>query len=447
MKTARLLVKDLFSNRKIKIVFLLLVLLLISIRLVIFFSIPPWDHHNYEKKVLNIGDAHMYHNYAIAIIKNGIFTDYKYGMHRTLGYPLFLVPFYICFGNGTPVVLAAQIIIDLFSALILMVLLYYTTASLLGALVSFGLYGINMMMAVYPNLVYTESLFLFFFLLSILSIFLLFSNGKISTSFLAGVCIGISTIIRPVTTYLPILIIITLLVYKKINLDFKRGILLGFFLFLGFFIIVLPQQVKNYVKYDRFTISEIQNINLYLHNVATIKSYEKNEKIGEVREQLRKEIEKEEYTVDETEKVMQFSSKYKSAAINYIKKNTVKYSLFHFKGIAAMFLDNTEGKTLDEYVFSKSNLNQPKILYFFLWVKEILIFIMVMLSLFFIIKFKDYNKYLVIIFVLLFYMVNVVGVLGWVDRLTYPIVPLEIMFVGYFISKLQYLMKLRKQNT
>ena len=142
---------------------LLIIILAFVYRMIFFVSLQPWNPDSVRDEVI-IGDALEYHPLAESILQSKSFENFT--SLRTPGYPLFVALIYSFSASSVWLVLLFQIIISLVS-LYLVYKITLLAASRKVALLAVFLFSIDTTQAVWTVELYTETLFLLFFLLSI----------------------------------------------------------------------------------------------------------------------------------------------------------------------------------------------------------------------------------------------------------------------------------------
>jgi hypothetical protein len=108
---------------------------------------------------------------------------------------------------------------------------------------------------------YTEAFFTFVFSLFLIVIINFLKNPKTNSAILAGLLLGLSTLIKPTVEYLPIVVIVLSLWYFRANLK-SISIKLGYFL-LMFMLVLTPWIYRNYKTFDMVGLGSAMPFNLY----------------------------------------------------------------------------------------------------------------------------------------------------------------------------------------
>jgi len=217
-------------------------------------------------------DSDEYKLYATNLLRYHTFSSSKNppilpSTFRTPIYPMFVTSIYFLFGTKDIFVYLFQVIIGSLTCIVL----YFLTLDLFHNRKIATLTGL--LCAMHPFLYFlTSSLMtetLFTFLLSVTILMLVKTNiyKSIKMCFCSGVFLGITTLCRPTTQFLPLfvlLIMVFILMNKKLFVRYSLIFILGFILS------ILPWVARNYIVTNEFIpISGGRGVNLYL---ATLNS-------------------------------------------------------------------------------------------------------------------------------------------------------------------------------
>ncbi|MBD3231381.1 hypothetical protein GF322_01830 [Candidatus Dependentiae bacterium] len=225
-------------------------------------------------------DTYVYHNVAKMVanghgIKN---MDGSNHFYRVPGYSLFLSFFYKLF-NDTDIknFLWVQVFFASFIPVLLFILslILFSTDLLLAKLVSiFSIFHLGYIL--FSGLALTESFFTIFFLLFCIlflpNLHLFFClnfnlNIKLKKMFLAGIFLGIASLIRPVGHHLIIGLLFLLLTLKN---DWRKKLKLCLFLFSGWFLIVFGWLLRNWLLTGYIFFHTLPGIHFLKHSAAII---------------------------------------------------------------------------------------------------------------------------------------------------------------------------------
>lgn len=198
----------------------------------------------------------VYHPAAQALVEGRGFGDYE-GSPNIKAPPVFpiFVAIVYYFGGGIKEFAALQ---SFFLAGI-GIFAYLLAKEYLPKKIAFA--GAIMIMlwpyfVLYTKLVYTEVIFMFFFLLALYFLTSFTKNATYSSAIGAGVFLAIATLTRAIAFFLPIWIFLMYLFVRKevIKEEFswrKWSVLL-----ISFILVMSPWLVRNYVHYDTFVVAE-----------------------------------------------------------------------------------------------------------------------------------------------------------------------------------------------
>lgn len=432
------------SSRRVIIFILLLGLV---VRLFFFFILGPWDRQALEQTTHQLHfDAVEYNSLALNIWKTNSLRDF--GAIRTPGYPLLVAFFYYLFGlGGAWLVLIFQIILDLITIYLVYLIGKRISSSLWVGPAAAFLYAVSFPTALYSSLLLTEIPFAFFIVLTVW--LLIQALGQSQKSFwllgASGLTLGIATLIRPITQYLPIVIVLFWLAVAVYQRKISWRIIGGVALFLFIFILVIfPWLIRNKNLYGYWSLSTVQGLNLCFKNASYLKSDIEGISIAKAQEYF--EHEREGYKNPFTG-----LRNCQRKAIKYILSNLNHYIPLHLKGTLNMFLgvgradvlyllgEEVPGKDFMQGNLAKRIIEEIKISkeqYFLiplLAARQALEYLFLLIAIVVLLvkkKAGDRKIYTVLILLFIAYLALVVGPLGY-SRFRIPIVPLYLVFSAY----------------
>lgn len=180
----------------------------------LFFHYFLGQNHNYMVPE----DSAQYDAKAQSLLTGKIITTHTWAgpFHRLPGYPLYLASCYAIFGTNQHRALWIQVIIaSCIPLLIFWLALLITTYHLPTAIIAGLASSLHVGFITYAGSMMAESLFMIFFLLFIICFF--YHPIRNHQFLLAGILLGISSIIRPVGIPLMLLSIIYLLILKRLQ--------------------------------------------------------------------------------------------------------------------------------------------------------------------------------------------------------------------------------------
>lgn len=204
-------------------------------------------------------DSQMYTGLAEGIRQHGVlcYPDRpgEPDMERLPGYPAFLAAILFLTGGSFLAVVGLQALMDSISCVLVGILgeRVWRGAGLLCGLLA----AVNVNMITYSFFVLNDSLFLFLFLLAIITVFKLMDEPGWRAAVISGALLGLATLVRPVLFYFPLFLVpflmFSLLWGKRISL--LRGA--GYALVVGvvFAMMVMPWLARNYSLSGRFQLT------------------------------------------------------------------------------------------------------------------------------------------------------------------------------------------------
>lgn len=235
------------------------------IRIAIFFRFQPWVAAIETKQIL-IFDSLQYHNLALCI-KN--YFSFCGDAFRTPGYPIYISFFYALFGSHPYLVILSQIFLNLFS----IILMYHIGKTLFTEKIGFiasVLFTLDLHHTIFIYYLLTETIYTTVFLAALLFYLKGLKSNKIIFFILSGLIYGYSTLIRPISQYYIIgIVLFTVLWYFK---QLKNGLKFSTLLALAYFIIIAPWCFRNYNEYGHFALSNIKGYNLLFWNAGYYES-------------------------------------------------------------------------------------------------------------------------------------------------------------------------------
>ena len=210
-------------------------------------------------------DTPTYHNVAVRIADGRGITNLDGSLHfyRVPGYSLFLAFCYKLFGKNIKKALLIQLLfasfIPIFVFFLFLILFSYNFFLVIFVLI-FTIF--HLCFFLFSGFAMTESFFTFFFLLFLL---LFFYNNF----FLAGFFLGICSLFRPVGHYLLVVALFVLLIFGLKFSDKIKGI---FVLFVGWFLIVFPWILRNFLLTGFIFFHTLPGIHFLKHSAARLAS-------------------------------------------------------------------------------------------------------------------------------------------------------------------------------
>ena len=327
---------------------IIVVLLALALRVALFLFVRPWDGEVLRNTIL-VTDAAGYHKLALGILQSGSFATF--GAFRTPAYPAFVSAVYSVVGIKPWVVLFLQLFMSSATAI-----LVYAWAKLAvgrrAAIVAAAAFAVQPHTALYSVTLMTDTLFVLFFLASVLALVHGLRTTKLAPFIVSGALLGVATLIRPVTQYFPMVVALLILIYRGVTWRFRgRAIAV---LALVFVLTLTPWLYRNHAQYDHVGLSTIQGKNLLFYGA----SYAEVAKTGRSLEDVRAEFGEmaAERGAIEGNNPFENSKIYQDIAMSYVKSNQVLYAKRHLRGIANMFLNLSTQQIADYLGVSSHDL-------------------------------------------------------------------------------------------
>ncbi len=234
-------------NRNLILIFFIA----LSLRLVLFVLVTPWQENVEKGIILAFDDASGYHNIALLLAQDKPFNK----VYDRALYQYFIVFLYSIFGSKPYTVIIFQIIMGALTC----VFLYKITQRILPEKIALfaGLFlAFEYSSILYTNHLLTETMFTFLFIIHVYLLIKFLMEKDIKILIYSAIFLGLSTHIRSIGLYFLIFLIPPFFLYFKDNL--RRGILSFLILSSVFFIIIAPWMVRNYIVADKFVFSPDQ---------------------------------------------------------------------------------------------------------------------------------------------------------------------------------------------
>jgi len=204
-------------------------------------------------------DSTMYISLARGLAENGSLSypesPSRLSADRTPGYPFFLALCLSLAGGSHLAVSLAQVLLDSLSC----VLVFFIAERLWqgSGLLSGILASLNLGMITYSHFILNDSLFLFVFLWFLIGLVTYLREPGWKGSVFLGVVLGAATMIRPVTMYLPIVLIPMLVVALLIKHDQHLLLAVAKALMIGimFVVCLAPWMMRNHSHYGRWSLT------------------------------------------------------------------------------------------------------------------------------------------------------------------------------------------------
>ena len=244
-----------------------------------------------------VGDTPTYLGPARQLLEHGRFdSESPPGQPeflRTPGYPAFIAAVYRVFGeNDNTAVLLVQVVLSALTVLLAYLLAARMWSEKIGVLAAL-LVALDPLQNTSASALLTESLGALL-LLAVAAIgFVAFSHDRPRLRLWAGLglAIAVATLVRPVTYYLPLLVVVLLLVRYARRRDRWLDLTKILAVFLVPLVVVLGGwQLRNHERVDSWRISGIEAKNLYTFRAAGVVARESGISLEEARHRVREEF-------------------------------------------------------------------------------------------------------------------------------------------------------------
>ncbi|TAL49391.1 hypothetical protein EPN83_00575 [Patescibacteria group bacterium] len=252
---------------------------------------------------------------------------------RTPGYPALIFLSQSIFGGVSGAVFV-QIILSGLSAILIFLIaqkIFGQTVAIISALV----FSLSPSAIFHSVVLLSDMAFVFFILLSIYLLF--FADSRIfKVMFLAGISLGLSTLFRPISLYLPLILIPFLLYEIRHQVTWKRALSLTGMFVVGLFVIVSPWLIRNRLETGVFAFSSLGVYNLASYNIPDFlaSKYGPASSIVSEYQKIFRAL------PSEKARSLEYSSELKNIFWPYLKGDFVSYGVYHIIGTAKFFLSS-----------------------------------------------------------------------------------------------------------
>ena len=451
------------SNKKLILSILGLCLIL---RLLFLIAVQPWAY-SIEGQLDFCRDSPLYHHLACNMLDHQRFAASAVAEPdplRTPIYPAFVAGIYGIFGRIPSAVFIVQILLDTLSCF----LLFWTLRRLINrkvALIAAFFYAIDPYLILFSSALLTETLFVFFLVvtLSILGWILSREGNKRATLGygLLGFIIGLATLIRPISLYLPVLLVGFLLIaYRK-----KLGVALKYSAALAvvFLLVISPWLIRNYTLFGSASLTYIDSWDLLALNVGAMEAGKRHQDMMTTRIELLAEADSlmiADGFRPEDLNLMEKADYWRPLAFRYILRDPVHFAIAHARGTIFVFANlgtsdfahalhlpsHSVGDPLNflDVIHKFFTRKSPTEIFFAALLVPLLLVTYLGLAFGLIIAWRRYDKtFLAVCLLITFYFVAIPGALGLV-RFKLPALPFFLPFVGIGIAYLLDCLKARK---
>ena len=451
------------SNKKLLLSILGLCLIL---RLLFLIAVQPWAY-SVDEQLDFCRDSPLYHQLACTLLDHHRFAESEIAEPdplRTPVYPVFVAGIYGVFGRIPWFISIFQILLDTLSCY----LLFWTLNRLINhkvALIAAFFYAIDPYLILFTSALLTEILFVFFLVMT-LSLFgwLLYHEGKRKLTLgygLLGLIIGLATLIRPISLYLPIFLVGFLLVayWKKLLIALKYSAALV----IVFLCVISPWLIRNHALFGRASLTYIDSWDLLALNVGAMEAGKRHQNLLTTRFQLLAEADSlmvADGLRPEDLNLMEKADYWRQLAFRYILDDPIRFGIAHLRGTIFVFTNlgtsdfthalhqpaRTVGAPLNfiDVVHKFFTRKSPTEIAIAICLVPLLLVTYLGLALGLIIAWHRFDKkFLALCLLIALYFVTIPGALGMV-RFKLPALPFYLPFVGVGIAYLLDCLKARK---
>ena len=430
-------------------------IIILSIVLRLLFAFLIYQHNNYDTKCFWAihGDTGGYVNSAENLLKYGSFSIGEYPnlipfIHRTPGYPVFLIPGLII-GSLEWYTIIVQILLS--SLIILFIykigktIIRNENVILLACL----FYSLSIQSIRYTNYILTETLFSFLLVISTYLFLKYLRFNRFKFAFLSFVILIISIYVRPIGYFFyPLLFIIFVISQFRRKVEIRTIVLSSIIIFLIGFIGIGIWQYRNYKKTGYKGFSQISVENLYSYFAPKILAEKEGINIDKVYKRLGISKYHKHYFLVHPEqknwKISEILDYQEEFGKNVILNNFWIFTKLQIIGTLRTFVASSYPKRLltnlqwkqkkqslstkySSNIFSKFlNLGWPIWIKFSMYLFNTLVFIIFIYS---IVRFKYKNQNYWFLILTIFYFIVIGGFHG-LERFRLPILSFYLLFVA-----------------
>jgi len=334
--------KWLILDKKLMVLFFVA----LAVRLGLFAAIAPWDDRVWQERIA-FSDAGGYHQIGVNLVEHRVYSVYSLSSFdtpiaprqrivRTPVYPFFVAGIYAVSGYRVYMVLVLQAVMGALSCLIV----YRIGSLLFNKKVGFlagCLLAVDFASLLYANMLMTETLFTFLFLISIYFVVKFFEKSSIKYLAWTGFFMGLATLCRPISLYFPVFLVPFLIFsgfFKRARL--MRRIANGAFFTLIFLLTLSPWLIRNTIVSGFPYVSSMARM-APLNNAAYLEQARSSRSLTEIRAELGKELENlvKGKNLSEAEEVKVAQK----LGLEKIMKHPVLYARVHLAGVFSILLE------------------------------------------------------------------------------------------------------------
>ena len=221
---------------------------------------------NHPERAFSNPDAWGYQHLAESLLESDSFPS----IFRTPMYPFFIASIYSLFGKFPQTVLIFQYLLDSTTAMFVVMIILRIFKNVRYSYAGGMLYAMNPLAICYSNMILTETLFTFILAIAIYFFILFLQDSKRKRLIFSSFMLGIATLCRPVSLYLPLLLLPFVFIGP---LKLKGKFVNCLILLIIFYGTLTPWYLRNYQKYDYWTLSTVQDVNIFYYEAPAILMY------------------------------------------------------------------------------------------------------------------------------------------------------------------------------
>jgi len=324
---------------------LFLFFLALAVRLALFVAIAPWQDSVWQERIA-FSDAGGYHQIAVNLLEHRVYSLYPLSSSgrpisasinlRTPVYPLFVAGIYWISGYRVYIVLLLQIVMGALSCLIIYkigTLLFEKKVGLLAGC----LLAVDFVSLLYANMLMTETVFTFLFLVSIYFVVRFLRRSSVKYLVWGALFMGLATLCRPVSLYFPVFIVLFFIFSGFLKRTRLVGCITNGLIFaLIFWLTLSPWLIRNTIVFGFPRIHSMGGM-LLSHNAVFLEQARSGRSFKEIQREFGKELEnlvkgKNLSEAEEVRVAQQLGQK-------KIMKHPILYARVHLAGVLSMLVE------------------------------------------------------------------------------------------------------------
>ncbi|MBU4224168.1 glycosyltransferase family 39 protein [Patescibacteria group bacterium] len=261
-----------FKKHKIAIIIFLAALLVRALLFFISFN------HNGGNLLNTISGYDGYYEISRNLADNGVFSvdsEAPFAPHplRPPLYPYYLAGLLVLFGSYWVVTIFNLIIASLLPVLGFFIVKQAIAYERISIAAGFAM-ALEPFSALLSFIFYTETFFIFLFFIFLIFFFKYFKENSLRNIAWASVFLGLATLVKPTTQYLPIVIPILILWHFRKNISKKTFYHIASFAVI-FLMLISPWLYRNYEEFGAVGMTAQPAFNLYMYFTPTVLSLDK----------------------------------------------------------------------------------------------------------------------------------------------------------------------------